>query len=78
MDNTKPFNISYVMCATTRCIRDNIDFSIRKTSGRIAEFSDDLGKSQELLQTLSALYALRRVVDEFQENNLKMFSRDVY
>jgi hypothetical protein len=75
MENAeKPFGRGYVMNTTIKHARKSIDISIRKTLERIAEFEGNQEKSKEIFETLSALHAFKRVVDEFQSNNKEVFS----
>ena len=68
-NNSKPFSQEYVLRTTAKHMRKSIDVSIKKTSERIAEFDGNAEKSQEVLKTLSALYALKRIVDGIQFNS---------
>jgi len=69
----KPFSQGYVLRTTANYMRDSIDISLRKTGARIAEFEGVPDKSMELLSTISALYALRKIVDDFQLENREIF-----
>jgi len=57
------FDKDYVISLTLRHMRNNIDLSISKTIGRVAEFENDNAKSMEVMQTLSALHGMKRDVD---------------
>lgn len=69
----KKFSQGYVMRTTTKHMRKDVDVSIRKTFERVAEFNNDPVKSQEVLQTLSALHILRKMIDDFQLHNQPIF-----
>lgn len=71
---TLPFTRGYVLRLTLKHIRQAIDASIAKTVNRIKEFEGDSVKSTEILNTLNALYALKRIVDDFYENNKSLFN----
>jgi len=70
----KPFSMGYVLRTTAKHVRKDIDISIRKTFGRIAEFDGDQAKSQEIFKTLALLHAMRKLLDEFQVNNKEGFT----
>ena len=74
--SSKPFGMGYVLRTTVKHMKKSIDISIRKTSERIAEFDGNSGKSQEVLKTLSTLYAMRKIVDDFQLENKVIFVGD--
>lgn len=68
-NSSKPFSKDYVIKTTVKHMRKSIDISIRKTSERIGELSEDSAKSQEVFKTLGELYALRKRVDELVIEN---------
>ncbi len=64
MENkTKPFSIEYVLNATKRHMLKSIDISTKKTVERIAEFSGDREKSEEVFKTLSALDSMKKDIE---------------
>lgn len=65
----KPFSSEYVLRTTAKHMRKSIEISIKKTSERIAEFSDDQQMSAEILKTLSMLHQMRKQIDDFQHQN---------
>ena len=65
-DNQRPFSRGYVLRTTAKHMRRSVDISIRKTFARVAEFAEDIEKSKEVFETLSALHKLRAQLDEFQ------------
>ena len=69
----KPFSMSYALRTTTRNMRRDIDVSIRIVSERIGEFATDMEKSREIFETLAELYAMRRMMDEYQRINADKF-----
>ena len=72
MENTeKPFSRAYVLNVTLTHVRRSIDISIEKTVARIGEFADNQEKSQEVLMTLSDLYSMRKMNDDFCAIKLK-------
>lgn len=64
-----PFSTDYVLKHTANHMRIAIDTSIRKTFKRLPEFANDQEKSQEIFKTLGALHAMRRDVDNFQNQD---------
>lgn len=69
----RPFSIGYVLRTTAKHMRKSIDISIRKTFDRVAEFSDDRDKSEEVFKTLSILHQMRKQLDDFQSENSDKF-----
>jgi hypothetical protein len=74
MRKNKPFSIGYVLRVTTKNMRKSIDVSIRKTFERVKEFDGNMERSTEVFQTLSALHAMRKMLDDFQHENKDVFS----
>lgn len=64
--DNKPFSKGYVLRTTAKHMRKSIDISIRKTFERVAEFEGNSEKSQEIMETLSHLHQLRKVLDDYQ------------
>jgi hypothetical protein len=73
-DSSKPFSQGYVLRTTAKNMRKDIDVSIRKTFQRIAEFDNNLEKSQEVFKTLAMLHALRKSLDDFQLEHKEGFT----
>ena len=73
-DNTPPFSKAYVLKTTTRHMRRSIDISIRKSFDRMAEFTEDGHKKTEIMETLSVLHTMRKLIDDFQEMNSHLFT----
>jgi hypothetical protein len=68
-----PFDKKYVMKKTIEGMRSAIDFSVKKTMMRNDEFRSDDEKYKELLETLSALGAMHKMLDEFEKSNPEIF-----
>ena len=66
MDTIKPFSQGYVLRATAKHMRKDVDISIRKTFERVKDFDGNAEKSKEVFQTLSILHAMRKQLDDFQ------------
>jgi len=69
-----PFDKSFVLKTTFRHMRRSVDISIRKSFDRMAEFSDDSGKRLEIMETLDVLHKIRKLLDDFQEHNVHLFT----
>jgi len=69
-----PFDQPYVMKVTVNKMRKAIDTSFYKTSSRLEEFEEKSDKWVEVLNTLHALHAVRKVIDDFEANNSQLFS----
>lgn len=70
----KPFSRGYVLRTTAKHIQTSIEISIEKTTARIKEFEDNIEKSKELLETLSVLFAQKKMHEEFLHQNKALFS----
>jgi hypothetical protein len=73
-DDKTPFSKAYVLKTTTRHMRRSIDISIRKSFDRMSDFSDNSKKRMEIMETLDVLHKMRKILDEFQENNQHLFT----
>lgn len=78
MSNTrvKPFSRGYVLRTTARRMADSVNISIQKTLGRVAEFEGNSDKSREVLETLSILHQMKKIVEDFQTHNKELFTGD--
>ena len=68
----RPFTKEYVIYVTNRHMMTQIDKSIRKTTARIAEFAENKEKSQVILETLSLLHNMKRVLKDNSKNLRKL------
>jgi len=73
MDSKPPFSKSFVMKTTFRHMKRSIDISIGKSFERLKDFENDSSVGKEIIETLSVLHTLGKVLDEFQENNKHLF-----
>ncbi len=69
MGTPTPFGRAYVLRTTIKHMRKSVDYSIHKTFERIPEFENNREVSEEIFKTLSALHAMKKLVDEFQLSN---------
>jgi hypothetical protein len=55
-------------------MRRSVDISIRKSFERFQDFDKDSDIGRDIMETLSVLHTVRKVLDDFQENNKHLFS----
>jgi len=72
----KPFSKSFVMRTTFRHMRRSCDISIRKSFERFKDFDKNSQMGQEIMETLSVLHSVRKMLDDFQKENNYLFSED--
>ena len=70
----KNFSKSFVMKTTFRHMRRSVDISIRKSFERFKDFDQDSVKGKEIMETLSILHTVRKMLDDFQKNNAEIFT----
>jgi len=70
----KPFSKSFVMRTTFRHMRRSVDISIRKSFERFKDFDNDSKVGQEIMETLSVLHTVRKMLDDFQLENSELFN----
>jgi len=70
----KPFSKAFVMRTTFRHMRRSVDISIRKSFERFKDFDNDSSTGRDIMETLSVLHSVRKLLDDFQENNKELFS----
>jgi len=70
----KPFSKTFVMRTTFRHMRRSVDISIRKTFERFQDFDNDSKTGQEIMETLSVLHTVRKMLDDFQVQNPQLFT----
>jgi hypothetical protein len=73
-EDKPPFSKSFVMKTTFRHMRRSVDISIRKSFERFQDFDKDSDIGRDIMETLSVLHTVRKVLDDFQENNKHLFS----
>jgi len=61
------------MKTTFRHMRKSVDISIRKTFDRLKDFENDSKTGTEIIETLSALHTVRKLLDDFQLHNQAIF-----
>ena len=70
----KPFSKSFVMRTTFRHMRRSVDISIRKSFERFQDFDKDSKTGSEIMETLSVLHTVRKMLDDFQKANPELFN----
>jgi hypothetical protein len=70
----KPFSKAFVMRTTFRHMRRSVDISIRKSFERFQDFDNESTTGREIMETLSVLHTVRKLLDDFQANNPELFS----
>jgi len=70
----KPFSKSFVMRTTFRHMRRSVDISIRKSFERFQDFDQNSKVGQEIMETLSILHTVRKMIDDFQAENSEIFT----
>ncbi len=70
----KPFSKSFVMRTTFRHMRRSVDISIRKSFERFKDFDNDSRAGKEIMETLSVLHTVRKMLDDFQVENAELFN----
>lgn len=70
----KPFSKSFVMRTTFRHMRRSVDISIRKSFERFKDFDNDSRAGKEIMETLSVLHTVRKMLDDFQLENAELFN----
>jgi hypothetical protein len=73
MVNDKPFSKSFVMRTTLRHMRRSVDISIRKSFERFQDFDENSAAGREIMETLSVLHTVRKMLDDFQVENKHLF-----
>jgi len=62
------------MRTTFRHMRRSVDISIRKSFERFKDFDNDSKAGQEIMETLSLLHTVRKMLDDFQLENSELFN----
>ena len=62
------------MRTTFKHMRRSTDISIRKTFERFKDFDNDKEVGRDIMETLSVLHEVRKMLDDFQENNKQLFT----
>ena len=70
----KPFSKTFVMRTTFRHMRRSVDISIRKSFERFQDFDNESHMGKEIMETLSVLHTVRKMLDDFQANNPDLFT----
>ena len=68
-----PFTKSFVLNATLKHMQNAIDISNRKAVARMQDFDSQSEKGVEILETLSVLNTMSKLLSEFKEHNPSLF-----
>lgn len=71
--NKPPFSKSFVMKTTLRHMNKSIDISVSKSFDRLKDFENDSAIGKEIIETLSVLHTLKKILVEFENNNPHLF-----
>lgn len=55
-------------------MRRSVDISIRKSFERFQDFDQDSSVGREIMETLSLLHTVRKMLDDFQAQNAELFT----
>jgi hypothetical protein len=55
-------------------MRRSVDISIRKSFERFQDFDKNSTAGVEIMETLSVLHSVRKMMDDFQQANSSLFS----
>jgi hypothetical protein len=55
-------------------MRRSVDISIRKSFERFKDFDNDSRAGKEIMETLSVLHTVRKMLDDFQLENAELFN----
>jgi hypothetical protein len=72
-DNKPPYSKSFVLKTTLFHMRKSIDISITKSFDRLKDFDSDSDVGKEIIETLSVLHTMKKLVNEFESNNQQLF-----
>ena len=75
MTTNVPFSKAYVLDTTLKHVQRAFSISINKSLGRLAEFEGDSAKGTEIMETLSVLHSMAKIMDEFKANNTHLFAK---
>jgi len=72
-DNKPPYSKSFVMRTTFRHMYKSIDISISKSFDRLKDFDSDSTTGKEIIETLSVLHTIKKLLNDFEQNNQSLF-----
>jgi hypothetical protein len=73
LDNKPPYSKSFVIKTTFHHMRKSIDISVNKSFERLKDFDSDSDTGKEIIETLSVLHTIKKMLDEFEINNQHLF-----
>jgi hypothetical protein len=72
-DNKPLYSKSFVLKTTLFHMRKSIDISITKSFDRLKDFDSDSDIGKEIIETLSILHTMKKLIDGFEVNNQHLF-----
>jgi hypothetical protein len=73
INNKPPYSKSFVMKTTFHHMRKSIDISVTKSFDRLKDFDSDSETGKEIIETLSVLHSIKKILNEFEQNNQHLF-----
>lgn len=73
LDNKPPFSKSFVMRTTFKHMHKSVDISVSKSFDRLKDFDNDSEVGKEIIETLSILHTVKKMLEEFENNNNHLF-----
>ena len=73
LDNKPPFSKSFVMRTTFKHMNKSVDISVSKSFDRLKDFDNDSETGKEIIETLSVLHTVKKMLEEFENNNSHLF-----
>lgn len=70
----KPFSKAFVMRTTFKHMVRSTDISIAKSFERLKDFPGDSKMGTEIMETLSVLHTVRKMLNDFEEHNKHLFT----
>ena len=74
MSTNTPFTKAYVLNVTANHMQNAVDISNRKALARLQEFDSQSDKGLEILETLSVLNIMGKLISDFKSNNAHLFN----
>jgi len=73
MENKPPFSKSFVVKTTMKHMKRSIEISINKSFDRLKDVDNESVLGKEIIETLSVLHVMKKMLDEFESNNSHLF-----
>jgi hypothetical protein len=73
MEHKTPFSKSFVVKTTMKHMKRSIEISISKSFDRLRDVDNESVLGKEIIETLSVLHVMKKMLDEFESNNTHLF-----